>query len=103
MKAIAAILIVALLPLSAVAAPPHCPPGLAKKAPPCVPPGLARKQRGDDGWRIDERYRRLDAPRRYGLDPRWDYYLRDDGYVFRVDPETRAIIDLVDALDRLLD
>ncbi|WP_414897612.1 excinuclease ABC subunit A [Rhodovulum sp. YEN HP10] len=97
-----------LAPDLGLAAPPHCPPGLAKKSPACMPPGQARKGDGFGhgiaaGDRIDGRYRHLDDPRRYRLDPRGSYYLRDDGWVVRVDPETRKVLDLIGAIDALVD
>lgn len=86
-----------------------CPPGLAKKSPACVPPGLAKKQRGDWDHDHDWRGRRVDAdyiiirdPHRHGLDPVYDYYRRD-GYVFRVDRETREILNLIGAIGAVLD
>ncbi|MCO8144940.1 excinuclease ABC subunit A [Rhodovulum tesquicola] len=102
-----AVLVATLLPADASAQPPHCPPGLANKTPPCVPPGLAKKQQRDAGWYygppVGGGYYILREPRSLRLDPRWDYYLRNDGMVVRVDPRTRAVIDIVDALDRLID
>lgn len=77
-----------------------CPPGLAKKNPPCVPPGQAhRYRRGDviygDYWIIRN-------PGRYGLDPNETYYRAGD-YVYRVDRETREVLDLMGAVARVLD
>lgn len=76
-----------------------CPPGLAKKNPPCVPPGQARKYgRGDvihgDYWIIRN-------PRRFGLDGDETYY-RVGEYVYRVDRETREVLDLIGAVARVL-
>lgn len=103
--------LVAFLHLSATAGPADCPPGLAKKDPPCIPPGQAKKYRhGDDGWRerdrwvgrrIDDRYDRLRDPDRYRLDPRGTHLVRNDGWVVRVDPETRKVLNLIGAIDAL--
>lgn len=77
-----------------------CPPGLARKNPPCVPPGQVRRYgRGDvilgDYWIIRN-------PGRYGLDPNETYYRVGD-YVYRVDRETREVLDLIGAVARVLD
>ena len=81
----------------------HCPPGLAKKTPACVPPGLAKTQPyyriGD---RIDDDYVVILNPDRYGLDPRGTYYHVGD-HVFRVDRETREVLDLIGAAAAVLD
>ena len=76
-----------------------CPPGLAKKNPPCVPPGQARKYgRGDiiygDYWIVRH-------PGRYGLDANETYYRVGD-YVYRVDRDTREVLDLIGAAVRVL-
>lgn len=111
-----------LLAAPAVAEPPHgkgkggrgehahaaydCPPGLAKKNPPCVPPGQARKDdrrhypRVGDVLRIGN-YVVIRDPRRMNLETRdgWRYY-RDGDRAYRVDPDTRkvlAVIELVNA------
>ena len=77
-----------------------CPPGLAKKSPPCVPPGQARKYgRGD---LIYGDYRIIRNPGRYGLDDRQTYYRVGD-YVYRVDRDTREVLDLIGAVARVLD
>lgn len=87
----------------------HCPPGLARKNPPCVPPGQAgkphKKHREDRQHRIGER---LDPghvilirdPGRYGLALRngWTYY-RDPYGIYRVDPETRKILAILDLIE----
>lgn len=76
-----------------------CPPGLAKKNPPCVPPGQARKYgRGDV---INEDYWIIRNPGRHGLDPDETYYRVGD-YVYRVDRETREVLDLIGAVVRVL-
>jgi hypothetical protein len=86
----------------AVAQPKGCPPGLAKKNPPGVPPGLSEK-----GWRAGDTlgrgdYRRLRDPSRYGLRLSGDYLIVD-GFVMRVDPDTRAILTIIGAAAELLD
>ena len=83
----------------------NCPPGLAKKIPPCVPPGLAKKGYvpgdflpvGDYDWILN--------PFDFGL-PR---LRRGEGYVqigdsfIKVNRETYEIINLFDAIGRVLD
>ena len=77
-----------------------CPPGLVKKNPPCVPPGQARKySRGDV---IYGDYRIIGDPGRYGLDRDQTYYRVGD-YVYRVDRDTREVLDLIGAVARVLD
>ena len=86
------------------AAPKGCPPGLAKKAVPCVPPGQVKNgnyapyARGDIIYRD---YILIENPRRYNLDPRGTYY-STGGYVFRVDRETREVLDLIGAVAAIL-
>jgi hypothetical protein len=89
-----------------------CPPGLAKKNPPCVPPGQAKKQVNYTNYDAHDhyRYRRgeylprdadyLRDPSRYRL-PDGTYYV-DNGFVYRVDPQTLEVMALVGLLDRLL-
>jgi hypothetical protein len=90
--------------------PGGCPPGLAKKAVPCVPPGQAKKGVRYDP-RTGEHYRlrvgdRYD-PDRYRYDRLYDYeaydlppigrnegYYRDGYVVYRIDRETRRVLDL---------
>jgi hypothetical protein len=83
-----------------------CPPGLAKKHNGCMPPGQAKKL-----YRIGQRY-----PRNYGnlwsynqipydLRQQYDFnrndrYYYGDGYVYRVDPRTMLIEQVVSALLR---
>lgn len=81
-----------------------CPPGLAKKNPPCVPPGQAKKyidksdyRRYRVGDRIDNDYFWIDSPGRYGLN-RDGYYLRSGEYVYRVDRQTREVLNLIGAV-----
>ena len=78
----------------------HCPPGLAKKSIPCVPPGQAKKiyRTGDF---ITRDYRWIDDPYRYGL-RRDNYYVRAGDYVYRVDPETRKVLNLIGAVADIL-
>ncbi|MEX0309065.1 MAG: excinuclease ABC subunit A [Tateyamaria sp.] len=86
----------------ASAAPKGCPPGLAKKAVPCVPPGQVKAaagyQRGDI---ITGDYVIIRDPGRYGLRPNETYY-RVGGNVFRVDRDTREILDLIGAAAAVL-
>ena len=86
----------------AAAAPKGCPPGLAKKAVPCVPPGQAQKgvpyRRGD----ILYDYVVVRDPARYGLS-RHETYYRSGDYLYRVDRETREVLDLIGAIAAVLD
>lgn len=78
----------------------NCPPDLAKKNPPCVPPGQARKyNRGDV---IYGDYTIIGDPRQYGLNRDQTYY-RVGEYVYRVDRDTREVLDLIGAVARVLD
>jgi hypothetical protein len=81
-----------------------CPPGLAKKAIPCVPPGQAKKmygvgQRLPYGAFSPYSYDRIpyDLRRQYGLSPYGSYYY-GDGYLYRVDPRTMLIRQVIGAL-----
>jgi hypothetical protein len=98
---VVALALVAALP--AQAQPKGCPPGLAKKANGCQPPGIAKKQglyhRGDQ---VRGDYVILRNPGRHGLDPDETYYRVGDR-VYRVDRETREILDLIGAAAAVLD
>lgn len=74
-----------------------CAPGLAKKSPACVPPGHAKLPER----KLTRDYVLVQKPERYGLDPRYSYY-RYDGQVYRVDRETREILDLIGAVTAIL-
>ncbi|WP_170381265.1 hypothetical protein [Ruegeria atlantica] len=78
----------------------HCPPGLAKKSVPCVPPGQVKNfyRTGDY---INRDYRWIDDPYRYGL-RRGDSYIRAGDYVYRVDPDTRKVLNLIGAVADIL-
>ena len=81
-----------------------CPPGLAKKHNGCMPPGQARKL-----YRVGQRfplsygnrwsYNQIpyDLRRQYGFEPD-DRYYYGDGYVYRVDPKTMLVQQVVSAL-----
>jgi opacity protein-like surface antigen len=80
-----------------------CPPGLAKKDNGCLPPGIA-KQRFNLGDRWNGNYGLwnynqvpLDWRSQYGLDPANRYYYRD-GYLYSVDPRTRLVESVIQAL-----
>ncbi|WP_417727464.1 excinuclease ABC subunit A [Roseovarius sp.] len=79
-----------------------CPPGLAKKHNGCQPPGQAKKHGyyriGD---RIGDDYIILRNPERYGLDRNETYYRVGD-QVYRVNRETREILDLIGAAAAVL-
>jgi hypothetical protein len=80
-----------------------CPPGLAKKG--CMPPGQAKKLYRGERWRSG--YGRLyayrsipyDIRRRYDLDP-YDRYYYSNGYLYRVDPRTLLVEQVISALLR---
>ena len=83
-----------------------CPPGLAKKNNGCMPPGQAKKlynigQRwpGSYGYRWTYNQIPYDLRNRYGFDPD-DRYYYGDGYLYRVDPTTMLISQVVSAILR---
>ena len=84
-----------------------CPPGLAKKAVPCVPPGQVGKfsvgQRLPFGQQGLLGYNALpyDLRSQYGaqLDPR-SRYIYDNSYLYRVDPTTMVVQQVLSALLR---
>ncbi|SPF78537.1 hypothetical protein ALP8811_02464 [Aliiroseovarius pelagivivens] len=105
-----AALILALLPLTVGAAwagngkakghgAAGCPPGLAKKNPPCVPPGLAKPKEGD--YVHDYDYLPFTDYDRYQLDPRYSYY-RVGEMIYRADPTTFRILEVIGLMDALL-
>jgi hypothetical protein len=85
-----------------------CPPGLAKKSPACVPPGLAKKgavpvRVGDIIIGYD--LHRVTRPDWYGLPVPRDgtgYYIYGDR-ILRVDESTFEVLDLLRAVDAILD
>ena len=81
-----------------------CPPGLAKKHNGCLPPGQAKKlynvgQRFPRSYGVPWTYNQIpyDLRTQYGLPTRGDYYY-GDGYLYRVDPRTMLIQQVVSAL-----
>jgi hypothetical protein len=82
-----------------------CPPGLAKKHNGCMPPGQAKKlyrgQRWRSGYGDLYSYRQIpyDLRRRYDLDAS-DRYYYSNGYLYRVDPRTLVIEQVISALLR---
>ena len=76
-----------------------CPPGLAKKNPPCVPPGLVKPKVGDRLSDYD--YIVFDDYDRYRLDRRHRYY-RVGELIYRADPETFQVLEVIGIVDRLL-
>ena len=83
-----------------------CPPGLAKKNNGCMPPGQAKKlynvgQRFplDYGNRWNYNQIPYDMRTQYGFDPGYNYYY-GDGYLYRVDPATMLISQVVSAILR---
>lgn len=83
-----------------------CPPGLAKKHNGCLPPGQAKKL-----FNVGQRFRLgygglnpyaynqipYDLRRQYGLSPYGNYYY-GDGYLYRVDPRTMLVQQVISAL-----
>lgn len=93
--------LLALAPLSAAAGGGKgCPPGLAKKQNGCLPPGQAQKVYGR-GDVIGGDYIVIGNPGRYGLDPNQSYYRVGD-YIYRVDPDTRKVLNLIGAVAAIL-
>ena|SRR5688572_7558749 len=83
-----------------------CPPGLAKKNNGCLPPGQAKKlyntgQRWPGNYGHAWNYNQIpyDLRSRYGFDPD-DRYYYGDGYLYRVDPTTMLISQVVNAILR---
>ena len=83
-----------------------CPPGLAKKNPNCMPPGRYKKlfevgQRVPRGYPDLMAYNQLPYPvrDRYSLDPR-SRYIYDQGYLYRVDPTTMVVSQILNTLLR---
>jgi hypothetical protein len=80
-----------------------CPPGLAKKHNGCLPPGQAKKlYRGEhfpSGFATRYSYRHIphDLRHRYDLDP-YDRYYYSNGYLYRVDPRTMLVEQIISAL-----
>jgi hypothetical protein len=83
-----------------------CPPGLAKKNNGCLPPGQAKKlynigQRWPGNYGYAWNYNQIpnDLRSRYGFDPNSRNYY-GDGYLYRVDPATMVISQVVSAILR---
>jgi hypothetical protein len=83
-----------------------CPPGLAKKAVPCMPPGQAKKmygvgQRLPRGFANPYGYNQIPYSLRnqFGLNPYGSYYY-GNGYLYRVDPRTMLVQQVISALLR---
>lgn len=81
-----------------------CPPGLAKKHNGCMPPGQAKKlyhvgQRFPVGYGHVWNYNQIpyDLRTQYGFQPGYNYYY-GDGYLYRVDPATMLISQVVSAI-----
>jgi hypothetical protein len=81
-----------------------CPPGLAKKHNGCRPPGQVKQlyrlgQRFPLSYGHPWTYNQIpyDLRSRYGFDPGSNYYY-GDGYLYRVDPRTMLIRQVVSAL-----
>ena len=83
-----------------------CPPGLAKKGTGCLPPGQAKKlygvgQRWPTNYGYAWNYNQIpnDLRTRYAFNPDYRYYY-GDGYLYRVDPRTMLISQVVSAVLR---
>ena len=83
-----------------------CPPGLARKNNGCLPPGQAKKlynvgQRWPGNYGYAWNYNQIpyDLRSRYGFDDD-DRYYYGDGYLYRVDPTTMLISQVVSAILR---
>ncbi len=83
-----------------------CPPGLAKKNNGCMPPGQAKKlynvgQRFPMSYGDRWSYNQIPTQWRnqYGFDPYSNYYY-GDGYLYRVDPKTQLISQVISAILR---
>ena len=76
-----------------------CPPGLAKKNNGCMPPGQA-KARWRVGQRLPTAYQNYYVPQAYRDRYNTDSYRYYDGYVYRVDPQTQVIQQVIQALLR---
>ncbi len=83
-----------------------CPPGLAKKNNGCLPPGIAKKrynvgQRWQSNYGQQWTYNQIpyDWRNQYGLNSTNQYYYRD-GYLYRVDPRTQLVEQVIRALIR---
>ena len=84
----------------------HCPPGLAEKNNGCLPPGQAKKlynvgQRLPYGYNSYTPYNQIpyDLRNRYNLGDDDRYIYRDD-YLYRVDPKTLIVQQVLQALLR---
>ena len=77
-----------------------CPPGLAKKQNGCLPPGQAKKllrgQHFPSGYGTRYGYHQIpyDLRTRYELNPN-DRYYYNDGYIYRVDPRTMVVEQVI--------
>ena len=82
-----------------------CPPGLAKKNSGCLPPGIARRSFNvGDRWNGNYSqwsYNQVptDWRNQYNLDADNRYYYRN-GYLYSVDPRTRLVESVIQALIR---
>ena len=82
-----------------------CPPGLAKKNNGCLPPGIAKRSfNAGDRWSGSyNQWNYNQVPRewrnQYNLDSSNGYYYRD-GYLYGVDPKTRIVVSVIEALIR---
>jgi hypothetical protein len=82
-----------------------CPPGLAKKNNRCLPPGFAKRSFNvGDRWNGNYSqwsYNQIpsDWRNQYGLDAGNRYYY-SNGYLYSVDPKTRLVESVIQALIR---
>ncbi len=76
----------------------NCPPGLAKKNNGCLPPGQAKKAAWNVGQRLPRQYWDDYVPRQYRNYYDNGTYRYYDGYVYRVDPTTYMIREVLRAV-----
>jgi len=80
-----------------------CPPGLVWRGTSCLPPGQAKKvlavgTQVPRGWSYTPWGAvPMDLRTHYGLDPDYRYIYRDD-LIYVVDPQTRLITSIIDAI-----
>lgn len=75
----------------------NCPPGLAKKNNGCLPPGQA-KSRYSVGQRLPNAYWDDYIPSQYRDRYNDGTYRYNDGYVYRVNPQTYVIEEIIRAI-----
>lgn len=93
--------LIAIAPVSALSGSHKgCPPGLAKKNNGCLPPGQAKKVYGRGDY-LEGNYVLIKNPDRFGLNSSLTYFRLGD-YVYRVDRDTKEVLDLIGAVGAVL-